>query len=284
MERLDLLDPTHAGDPAFDPRSPQARRVLAAATAPRPASRPPRRRAPRLALGGLAAAVLAAAVVVGTTTTGAPDARAALLQAAEKTGAADSGRLLWTSSMTAPAEFDLSTRSRVEMRFDGENVDMTESGRVEERGKVTETRSWFRLIDGRGYMRNATGPGTGWVYSDGMEVNGMLMVSQQADNPALVKLVRSGADVTAEDGPSGSTVYRTTTTVGAYRDAAPISAGHSNSQEPMHLEVTVGADGFIRRVHTRDAHTTETIEYFDLGTPQEFEAPEDAKKSDPDAG
>jgi hypothetical protein len=278
MTRLDLLDPTRPDDPSFDPDGAQAQRVRAAAAAVRPAApRKPPRRAPRLALGGLAATVLAAAAVVVGTTTTAPDARAALLQAAERTGAVDSGRAVYTLHADHGA-VGYKADVRNEIRFSGDDFEIVSAGRETLPSGKTEERSLtYRQIDGVGYQRTGDGP---WVRlgaiaperrEDGQAVDIPVGIAGRVDNEQLVELAKAADDVTIE----GNT-YRATVTAGEFEDAAQTTAGRPQGpawDAPVKLELTVDDDGLIRRVVATEEHNVKTTEFFDLGEPQVIAKP-----------
>jgi hypothetical protein len=271
MTRLDLLDPTRPDDTAFDPHGSQAERVRAAALA-RHAPDPARHRTPRRRIAlGLATVVAATAAVV-TSTTAPTDARAALLRAAERTGAIESGRVVWTLQADHPGP-GYAAEVRNEVRFSGDDAEITSRGtETLPGGKVTERRTTFRLIDGVGYTRDDTRPGRPFERLEPISRGGEpLAIVDQAGNEALVALVKSTRDLQVD----GDT-YRGTTTAGAIEDAAPTAPSRSKSpawDQRVELELTVGDDGLIRRVIARGEHDTRTTEYLDLGEPQTIEAP-----------
>lgn len=276
MTDLDLLDPTRPDDPAFDPDGPQARRVRAAAVRPAPAKAP--RRAPRLALGGLAAAVLAAAAVVVGTTTTAPDARAALLQAAERTGAIGSGRAVYTLQVDH-GDVGYKADVRNEIRFQGDDIEIVSTGRETlPSGETMERALTYRQIDGVGYQRSGdNGPflRLGSIAperrEDGQAVDIPVGIAGAPDNEKLVALVKAADGVTID----GNT-YRAAVTAGEFEDAARTAAGRSRGpawDRPVQLELTVGDDGLIRRVVAAEEDNVKTTEFFDLGEPQVIEKP-----------
>jgi hypothetical protein len=265
MSRLELLDPTRPDDPAFDPAGPQAQRVLAAAMRPVPE---PRRAPKRLALVLAAAAAVAVAVVLATGTTAPTDARAALLQAAERTSAIDSGRVVWTlkADLTDPLyKADI----RNEIRFSGNDLEMVGTGQETlPNGQILDRRTTFRLVDGIGYERDGDGR---FQELGPVSHEGQLQITGQIDNEALVALVRSTDDLTVD----GST-YRGTVTAGEFEDAAPTAPGRAKGpawNRPIKLELTIDGEGLIRRIVATGEHEVRTTEYLDLGSRQVIEKP-----------
>lgn len=273
-----LLDPTRADDPAFDPHGPQARRVRTAALAASapPASRSRRRPGLPVALTGLAAAAALAVAVVILTASPAPDARAALQAAAKRTAAVDSGRAVWTMRSRIPAD-GYTGEARHVIRFDGEDLEAVYRSRevVEGRPPMVSAET-FREVDGIGYSRDDSRPRARFERLAGGTGEGPAqLIARQADNETLVALVRGAGDVTPDEHADGSTTYRATTTAGEVEDAAPTAPGRGGPgwNRKVRLEVTVAADGLIRRVVVRDGPTTRTTDYSDLGIPQRIERP-----------
>lgn len=273
MTRLDLLDPTRPDDVAFDPDGAQARRVRAAALQVGPAPAPARGRRRVAITGGAVAAAVVIAITVGTST--APsDARAALQEAAQQTGQADSGRVIVTIVGEDPAT-GYRAEVRTEIRFQQEDLEVIRRGReaIPGRGQI-ETATTLRLIDGVAYERNDSRP-SGRFRKIGKFDPVTFQVTGQVDDDALVDLVRATRDVKAEE-DGGVTTYRGTTTAGAVEDAAPTA--HGRAQGPawnreVGLELTVGEDGLIRHVVVRDGEFTRTTRYVDLGETQSIERP-----------
>jgi hypothetical protein len=272
MSDLELLDPTRADDPAFDPDGAQAHRVRVAAMRARPAARPAPRR--RLALGGAAVAAAALIAAVVGTSTAPPDAVAALREAARQTAAADSGRVLVMVKGEGPIA-GYRVDARTEIRFQREDLELVVRSREAiPGGPEMERALTLRRIDGIAYERDDSRPG-GRFRKLGKVDPVTFSVVGQVDDDGLVALVQSTRDVKAErDGDV--TTYRGTTTAGAVEDAAPTA--HSRSQggewdREVRLEVSVGEDGLIRHVTVRDREIVRTTRYSDLGEPQTIERP-----------
>lgn len=262
MTRLDQLDPTRADDPAFDPDGQQAQRVFTAAQ--RKPQRAPRR---RVALALATVATAAAATVVVTTTTSPTDARAALLQAAERTANIDSGRAAWTLEADRPEGYRASIRN--EIRFSGDDSELVSRGtETLPDGRTLRSDLTIRRIDGIAYQREGDGAFTriGPVSGDGL-----FAITGQVDNKALVALVKSADDLEVE----GDT-YRGTVTAGEVEDAAPTAPGRAKGpawDRPVSLEITVDRDGYIRFILIKGRYEMRTTEYSDLGQKQVIERP-----------
>jgi hypothetical protein len=270
---MKLLDPTLPNDPVFDPDGLQAHRVRAAARRPLHPRRAPRR---RLALGLATGAAAAAAVAIGTGTTSPIDARAALLEAAERTGAIESGRAISTLRSDHP---NRQAEVRNEMRFQGDDLEIVSTGQETlPSGETIDRRLTFREVDGVAYQRVGDGEfrriGTS-VPPDRSEPQGGVdvppAIAGQIANDQLIALVKAADDVTSD----GST-YRGTVTTGQIEAAAPTTAGRPRGPSwdvLVKLEVTINDDGLIRRVVATGERDVKTTEFLDLGEPQVIERP-----------
>jgi hypothetical protein len=283
MTRFDV-HPTRPDDPRFDPHGAQARRVRARAVAraEATASRPGGRRVlARVALGACVVAILAvAASVLLTTTNSPPDARAALQQAAARTAAFDSGRVIYTSR-AEPRGREPGFVARAEVRFDddGDLEGVLRSRRVFPGGQtVSFAAETFRDVDGRAYSRDDSRPGEGWVPNgQAAETDHPHRLVDQVGSVALVALARRASDLTTEPAAGGGTVYRATATAGEVFDAAPTATARGSGggwNRKVQLAVTVGDDGLIRRWEVNSPRLTQTTEYLDLGEPQVIERPQ----------
>jgi hypothetical protein len=280
MTSLEILDPTRPDDPRFDPRGDQGRRVRAAATAraePAPLPSPRRTRPRRLAPALATAAVAAAAAVVLLPTGASDDARAALQQAAERTAAIESGRVIWTLRADPPGPVRSADRS--DIHFSGGDLEWRARGHIVlEDGRRTETALTYREIGDDGYVRDDSEPGAEFTKGPATaESDFPHQVVRHFGSEALVALVRGAADFSARPAAGGATVYLATVTAGEVFDAAPTAAGRAQGgawRRPVTLEVTVSEAGLIERVVTSGEHETMTIEYRDLNLPQVIERPE----------
>lgn len=272
MTRLDLLDPTSAGDPAFDPHGAQAQRVRQAATSGPPRRRPAPRR--RLALAGATVAAAAAVALTLGTATRPPDARAELARAVERTAAFDSGRILLTHEWE---NAESRGNARTQVRFDDGDLEAVMRSEVVAGGRTMLVRSTSRQIDGVQYARDDTRAGARFErLGEASATDPARLLVEQIGSKALVDLVRGAKDLEEREGPDGATVYRGTRTAGEVEDAAPTAAGRSQGsawERPVTLEVTVAADGVIRRVKLTEPDVTRTIAYAQLGEDQSIERP-----------
>jgi hypothetical protein len=288
MTRFDVLDPTRPDDPRFDPHGAQARRVRARAvaraeaTAPRPAGR---RMLARVALAACVVAILAVAASVLLTTNSPPNARAALQQAAARTASFDSGRVIYTSRFE-PRAPEPGSVARLEVRFDddGDLEGVMRSRRVFPGGRtVSMGAETFRDVDGRGYGRDDSRPGAGWVpEGQAADTDHPHRLVDQVGSVALVALARRASDLTTEPAAGGGTVYRATATAGEVFDAAPTATARASGggwKRKVQLAVTVD-DGLIRRWEVRSPQLTQTTEYVDLGEPQVIERPPPDTRAD----
>jgi hypothetical protein len=280
MTSLEPLDPTTADEPRFDPHGPEARRIRAAAIARAEAAQSRVGRRPQARLRGALAAAFALAVVVvvvlAVAPRSAPDARAALEQAAERTAAVESGRVIWTQRADPPGPVRGFDRS--EVRFTGGDLEWTHRGwAVSPDGERHGSRSTYREIGDDGYYRDDTTPGARFERMEpSAESDFPHKLVQQVGSEALVALARRADDLTEEPAPGGGTTYRATATAGEVFDAAPIAAGRARGgawKRPVELAVTVGDDGLIARVVAVGRYDTMTTEYADLGEPQPIERP-----------
>jgi hypothetical protein len=301
MIRLDLLDPTDPQDPRFDPGGDQARRVRAAAVAraqARPTPQRPRLTRRSLALVAGAAAALAVAAVLVSTTGSPSDARAVLRDAARRTAAVESGRVIWSvrASARKPRGGPFRDEYREEIRFDGDDLAAVARSRWVDGNRSGSTRTTYVEVDRVGYTRDDSKPNAPFerepFQSSGQDPTHLIV--KQVGSPALVELARRSDDLTTKEGPDGSVTYRATATAGAVFDAAPRAAGRAKGPSfarPVRLEITVDGDGLIRRVRTtsqiektdtgyRDLSETTVTEYLDLGEPQRIEAPPNPAESD----
>jgi hypothetical protein len=289
MTRFDVVDGTRPDDPRFDPRGAQARRLRARAVAraEATASRP----AGRGVLVGVALAVCVVAVLAGAasvllTTSSPPGAGAALRQAAARTASFDSGRIIFTSR-SAPRGGEPGYVSRDELRFDdGDFESVSRWGVVSRGGRTVSLGADTSLeIDGRGYSRDDSRPGAGFVPLGGPWGDGDFRkrLIDQVGSEALVALARRASDLTTEPAAGGGTVYRATATAGAVFDAAPLAAGRASGggwKRKVRLAVTVDDDGVIRRVEVGSPQLTMTTTFVDLGERQLLERPPPDTRAD----
>jgi hypothetical protein len=290
MTSLEPLDRTSADEPRFDPHGPDARRIRAAAIARAQEARSrgglgPRTtravaRRPRVRLAGALAAAFALAllvvVVLAVAPRSAPDARAALERAAERTASVESGRVIWTQRADLPGPMRAFDRS--EVRFTGGDLELTSRGwSVSPEGERYSSRMTYREIGDDGYVRDDAKPDAGFERVEpSAESDFPHKLVQQVGSEALVALARRADDLTEEPAPGGGTTYRATTTAGEVFDAAPVAAGRAQGgawRRPVELAVTVGDDGLITRVVAAGRYDTMTTEYADLGEPQPIEVP-----------
>ena len=291
MTSLEPLDPTSADDPRFDPHGLQAHRVRAAAIAraEEATDLATRRRthvaAPRRRMGGAAArprrrgalvVALAIAIVVvvvlAVAPRSAPDARAALQRAAERTASVESGRVIWTMRADPPGPMRGWDRS--EVRFTGGDLEWTNRGRsVSPDGERFTSRTTYREIGDDAYVLEG---GRFERVAPSAESDFPHKLVQQVGSEKLIELARRADDLTEEPAPGGGTTYRATATAGEVFDAAPIAAGRAQGgawRRSVELAVTVGDDGLITRVVSTGRDETMTTEYADLGEPQPIERP-----------
>jgi hypothetical protein len=289
MTRFDVLDPTRRDDPRFDPHGAQARRVRARAVAraEATASRPGGRRVlARVALAACVVAILAVAASVLLTTSSPPNARAALQQAAARTASFDSGRVIYTYR-AEPRGREPGYVARLEVRFDddGDLEGVLRSRRVFPGGRtVSMGAETFRDVDGRGYSRDDSRPGAGWVpEGQAADKDHPHRLVDQVGSVALVALARRASDLTTQPAAGWGTVYRATATAGEVFDAAPTATARASGggwKRKVQLAVTVDDDGVIRHVEVSSPQATQTTEYVDLGEPQVIERPPPDTRAD----
>lgn len=278
MTSLELLDPTRADDPRFDPDGHHAERVRSAALAR--AASTPRRTAPRprgrTAVAGLVTAcAVAAGVVVAVTATDAPDARASLVAAAERTDGFESGRVVLTERFHDP-DGRVRGHDRSEVRFDGTDLELVTRSVVELPDRKIERRVTVRQFDGVAYERDDTRPSAGFRRVGRVAPTSFhSQLARYAGGEGLLRLARAADDVVEQAGPNGTT-FRATATVAEIEAAAPTSAGvlpGPASRRPVALRVDVTGDGRVRRVVTEQPGLRREIEYLDLGVAQPIERP-----------
>lgn len=263
-------DPLVAHDD-LDPHGPMASRIRREATRQRDrplntrfmkGSVPLVRR--RLALAGLAAVVLAVALVVALPGgRGAPpDARAALVDAAQRTAEFDSGHLVWHMVYQQPA-LDLTN----DVRYDGADFDNRWTTRFLDSGKTSD--GGVRIVGGRIYDRFDNRPWVDHRTADKPEQTGVKARVQAAD--ALADAARAASDVRAENLGDGAARY--TATVSA-TDVPNVFRGPGTRKAKTVSIVAVTANGAtLRSLQLRSPGEMVDITFDGFGQPQHIVAP-----------
>ena len=270
-------DPVDHADPALDPDHPRARALLAAATAA-PAARRPRRVPRRLAV----AAVAVAAGVVAIADGPAPlPARAAMVQAAQRTADFSSGRIITTGEHTLHST-GFRSRFSTDTRYDGTAVATHhENDEILPDGTPQARESDFRQVDGTLYERRAGEPwrrlGTG---SSAPELPAE--VQRQTGNRALLDVLARTEGATRTAAASGGEIVRATVRA-ADLELVPLPsallpiASIEGDNRPMEITARIDDEGLLRVIEVRHdsdhAHLLWRAEYRDLGVPQEIVAP-----------
>lgn len=275
---LTLLDPTAPEEARFDPDGDVARGVLSAAIArgTEPAgarASTPRRARPRLFAGvvgtSVAALVAAVAFVGGSSTLSATDA---LAQAVSRTAGFDSGVVRYHSEGSTPAGYRLDVTQ--EVRFAGGDVELVQRGE-ETLPSGTQERSdiSYRDVAGRHWMRNDGQKGPWRLLEAAASPRDTLAERTRAEvgNRALVELVRTASDVRQD----GST-FRATLDGAAVRalPTVPFDLDRAPAAAQIDIEIAVAEDGTVARVSVRSPGITRTVEYTELGAPQNITEPQ----------
>lgn len=280
---LDLL---RACDPLVDaaddvsPDSPMAQRVRTMAQAsappavPRTAPARPRRSAAAIAVTGCLAA---AGVAVGVGLDGgggtAPDARAALIDAAQRTASFDAGRIVWHMTFDDPQSgYDIDAINDV--RYDGADVDTHAETR--EHGlsgdpRLSVHRSDYRLVSGQAYLRSGDGP---WKTVPSPDDRGKSGAAQwQAileSAKSLGTLARRAPDVRRAD-QEGHTTFRAT--VDGRDITGPLANQWAEAGSGIALAVTVDEDDLVQRITLDKGPSHVDVTFAALGEPQGITAP-----------
>jgi hypothetical protein len=316
MDRLADADPVWAAGRSerdLDPEAPANRMVLARAQAraapatAAPATAPARsRRWTRPVTGAAAVAALGAAAVLvlsGGDPHGAPDARAAVLRAAQALPAAQAGAIVRDNRTVSDAPgHQLLGHVRQELRYNEHAVDSGGTGtylRESDHRLVTAPLDAIRIVDGKLYVnledsgRWQERPGAPTTGDDGPEALAA-NARRGADRDAAAALAAALADVRRTGGDDGATTYAGTITPAALtaaygdRDAFSVEGLTAHADQviggTIAVAMTVGADGALDTVAftqrtpwthptLASATTTLTIDYRGLGAPQQITAP-----------
>jgi hypothetical protein len=252
-----------------------------------------------------AAALGAAALVVATSggPHGAPDARAAVLRAAQALPDAQAGVVVRDHRTVSDAPgHQLLGHTHEQLRFTAHAVEGTGTGTFlrESDGRLVTTPSdAFRIVDGRLYVDLDGGgrwqerldvPTTGAGSPEAMAVD----ARRGADRDAAAALAQALTDVHRTGGADGTTTYAGTITAAALtaaygdRDRFTVEGLTAHGDQliggTIGVALTVGADGALDTVTFTErtpwthptlasATTTLTIDYRGLGTPQEIAVP-----------
>jgi hypothetical protein len=261
-------------DPADVPVTPPEDLLAALVAQPRGAAAPGRaaRRARldrrrRVALAGACAvAGAAAAVALPGGASRAPDARAALFAAAERTAAFTSGEITWHTVHRPPVS-DFPTDNVLVTRYDGRDSSTRFVASGEHAGPPSEVRvvdggEWLRIADGPWRAEPRPDPGaapTRARFDDALQVAA-----------ALADIAHRAPDVRSE--PRGAdTVYHATidaTALPRFRTGGPEwPAG------PVAVDVTVTADGTVGEMDLHVPAQRWDVSFARLGEPQGIAAP-----------
>ena len=304
----DVMDRFAQADPARDAAGARPD-LLARAQARASATPAPRARARRpvvAAAGATAAATLGAAallVLSGGDPHGTPDARAAVLRAAQALPAAEAGVIVRDSRTVSDAPgHQLLGGGHAELRYSAHAVQSGGTGtylRESDGRLVTTPLDAIRIVDGKLYVdldgkgewqARPDAPATGADGPEALAAN----ARRGADRDAATALAQALGDVRQTGGDDGATAYAGTITPAAL--TAAYSAGDSFTVEGLTahadqviggtigVEMTVGADGTLDTItftertpwtHPTLASATQTltIDYRGLGVPQEITAP-----------
>lgn len=316
MDRLADADPVWAAGRSerdLDPEAPANRMMLARAQAraTTPAPAPARSRGwTRPVTGAAAVAALGAAallVLSGGDPHGTPDARAAVLRAAQALPAAQAGAIVRDNRTVSDAPgHQLLGHVREELRYSEHAVEAGGTGtylRESDHRLVTAPLDAIRIVDGKLYV-NLDGGGR-WQERPGAPTTGdsgpealAANARRGADRDAAAALAGALADVRQTGGGDGdgdgATTYAGTITPGgltaAYgdRDAFSVEGLTAHADQviggTIAVTMTVGADGALDTVAftqrtpwthptLASATTTLTIDYRGLGVPQQITAP-----------
>jgi hypothetical protein len=304
----DVIRLLHAADRCPSPpgaSTPAARALLRRSLHPSPAAAPSRRSRPHVVAmrvaGGAAAAAVAVAVITsaGSST---PDARAAVVRAAQAMSSADSGVVVETSDATNDADGSVLSAFTQTMRFSGDDVDLSGTGRVrlESSGQlVTSPIATTRVAGGTLYVkvdgqpwRAATGSAQVSLAdqtADAEKLPGLL--TSPATRDAAQALATAMTDVTVSaDGRGYDGQITTSALQSAYGSVDPltveeVTAHPANDLGPIAVHVDVDGAGVLSKVtftvKSTWTHPTlpsvtmvHSIDYSGLGEPEQIDAPQ----------
>lgn len=282
LRRLDPLGMSATAE--LDPDGATGRRVRAAAIAaaqqPGLATHGAPRRAPRLAFGATAVAALAGVALAvglpgggGGSPTTPPDARAALVTAAERTASFTSGHIVWKMAYKKshpPMSFDLAN----EVRFEGSDVDIVWSSRFHDTtppsNRPADMNGGERIVDGQVFerydrkpYRRKKDPGI----SAGAPT-GVLTRVQSVD--ALTAAARAAADVKQAAVHGGTRFTATVATADVPRQFRP---PFKRTVHSVAITAIVGDDSAVRSLALRAPGEKVDVTFSGLGEPQHIVVP-----------
>jgi hypothetical protein len=272
----DALTRLRAADPARDVIVAPEHLLHRLVAEPRPAPRPRagRRRRVALAVVACAGSAAVAAVALPGGAGRAPDARAQLVAAAQRTADYTSGRVTWKLSFEPPVS-TWATQTTMVLRFDGNDWDEqyhTHSA-PNRYDPVSDRFSEIRTVGGRSFLREgADGPWTLAIPPDRKghpptwpTVTGHVAQWQQAAD-AILALARRAPDLTGSNGSFHATI-----------DTAQVPRGFERfdfeESGPLAMDATLGPDGNVGHLSLRGAHVSYDVSFEDLGRPQGIVAP-----------
>ena len=254
------FDPVKPDDSFLDPDGDVGRRVLAAAMRSTPH---PRARRSRTLAAGLVPAALLAALVVAIPN--GESARAAIASAAERTAEFASGHVAWHLQTQ---EGEVST----DIRFDGADSAVVLDRRIQAADGTSQRASLeSREVGGRIYeLRNHAWQDVRSASSDMPSSSLATLVP----GDGLVELLAATTEITRSgDTFEGTLPLRQLESQLPAAYLAVLGSPNGSLDEVATLTARTSDAGLLSRLEFRTTSSTLTVEYSELGTPQQISRP-----------